>query len=56
MSLPDVVSQQEWLDAKVGKEYVFEGPDGRVTLADLFGRRQLIVQHAGSAWASRRSS
>jgi predicted dithiol-disulfide oxidoreductase (DUF899 family) len=31
---------------KVEKEYVFEGPDGRATLADLFdGRHQLIVDH-----------
>jgi predicted dithiol-disulfide oxidoreductase (DUF899 family) len=31
----------------VNKEYVFEGPNGRQTLADLFdGRSQLIVYHA----------
>lgn len=31
---------------KVEKEYVFEGPNGRETLADLFdGRSQLIVYH-----------
>ena len=31
---------------KVDKGYVFEAPEGRVTLADLFeGRGQLIVQH-----------
>src|SRR6267378_5735263 len=31
---------------RVGKEYVFEGPDGKETLADLFGgRSQLIVYH-----------
>ena len=31
---------------RVEKEYVFEGPDGKETLADLFaGRSQLIVQH-----------
>jgi len=31
---------------KVDKNYVFEGPQGRVTLADLFdGRSQLIVYH-----------
>ena len=31
---------------RVDKAYVFEGPDGRVSLADLFaGRSQLIVQH-----------
>jgi predicted dithiol-disulfide oxidoreductase (DUF899 family) len=30
----------------VDKDYVFEGPDGEVGLADLFeGRRQLVVQH-----------
>src|SRR3546814_15382384 len=31
---------------KVEKDYVFEGPDGPVTLGDLFaGRSQLFVQH-----------
>ncbi|MGI8541411.1 MAG: DUF899 domain-containing protein [Rubrobacteraceae bacterium] len=31
---------------KVEKEYVFDGPDGEVSLLDMFeGRRQLIVQH-----------
>ena len=31
---------------RVDKTYVFDGPDGRRTLAELFeGRRQLIVQH-----------
>jgi predicted dithiol-disulfide oxidoreductase (DUF899 family) len=31
---------------KVEKEYVFDGPEGKVTLADLFqNRRQLIVRH-----------
>ena len=31
---------------KVEKSYVFEGPDGKETLADLFGgRSQLIVYH-----------
>jgi predicted dithiol-disulfide oxidoreductase (DUF899 family) len=37
----------------VDKEYVFEGPDGKATLADLFGgNRQLIVQHVmfGPDW------
>src|SRR5436189_4530635 len=30
----------------IEKEYVFEGPDGRRTLADLFGKKtQLIVYH-----------
>jgi len=65
MSLPDVVSREQWLEArrrllarekestrsrdalnagrrglpmvKVDKEYVFQGPDGPVTLAELFG-------------------
>ena len=81
MSLPDVVSREQWLEArrrllarekeftrshdalnadrrrlpmvKVDKEYVFEGPDGPVTLAQLFGgKRQLIVQHVmfGPDW------
>jgi predicted dithiol-disulfide oxidoreductase (DUF899 family) len=74
MSLPKVVSQDEWLAArtrllaeekamtrardalstkrrelpmvKVDKEYLFEGPNGKATLLDLFdGSRQLIVQH-----------
>jgi predicted dithiol-disulfide oxidoreductase (DUF899 family) len=32
---------------RVEKDYVFEGPDGRATLLDLFdGRRQLIVYRA----------
>ena len=31
---------------KVEKEYIFEGPSGKVTLSDLFGNKsQLIVQH-----------
>jgi predicted dithiol-disulfide oxidoreductase (DUF899 family) len=31
---------------KMEKDYVFEGPDGRASLPDLFeGRRQLIIQH-----------
>jgi predicted dithiol-disulfide oxidoreductase (DUF899 family) len=37
----------------IEKEYVFEGPDGKVALADLFdGSRQLIVQHVmfGPDW------
>jgi len=74
MSLPKVVSPQEWRAArvalladekamtrardalstkrrelpmvKVDKRYVFDGPDGKADLADLFeGRRQLIVGH-----------
>ena len=31
---------------KVDKAYTFDGPNGKVTLADLFkGRNQLVVQH-----------
>ena len=31
---------------KVDKAYVFDGPNGKATLADLFkGRSQLVVQH-----------
>jgi predicted dithiol-disulfide oxidoreductase (DUF899 family) len=81
LSLPEVVSREQWLEArvallaeekemtrrlaalsakrrrlpmvKIDKEYVFEGPDGKVTLADLFGgASQLIVQHVmyGPDW------
>jgi predicted dithiol-disulfide oxidoreductase (DUF899 family) len=81
MSLPDVVSREQWREArikllaqekahtrqrdalnadrrrlpmvKLDKEYVFEGPDGQVTLDALFaGQRQLIVQHVmfGPDW------
>ena len=38
---------------KVEKQYVFEGPNGKETLADLFGKRsQLIVYHFmfGPGW------
>jgi len=38
---------------KVDKTYVFDGPDGRETLADLFGgRSQLLVKHFmfGPGW------
>jgi predicted dithiol-disulfide oxidoreductase (DUF899 family) len=74
MSLPEVVSPEEWRTARIGllaeekamtrardalsakrrelpmvkieKDYVFEGPDGKAALADLFdGRRQLVVGH-----------
>jgi predicted dithiol-disulfide oxidoreductase (DUF899 family) len=74
MSLPKIVSREEWLVARkqlldeekamtrardvlnrhrrelpmieIEKEYLFEGPDGKATLLDLFdGRRQLIVGH-----------
>ena len=46
--LRDQLSQERrelpWV--KVEKPYVFEGPQGKETLADLFdGRRQLIVEH-----------
>jgi predicted dithiol-disulfide oxidoreductase (DUF899 family) len=35
--------QLPWV--RIEKDYAFEGPDGRVTLADLFdGRSQLVVQ------------
>lgn len=81
MSLPDVVSREQWLEARrrllarekeytrqhdalnadrrrlpmvrVDQEYVFEGPNGPLTLAGLFGgQRQLIVQHVmfGPDW------
>ncbi|HEX6311013.1 MAG TPA: DUF899 domain-containing protein, partial [Acidimicrobiia bacterium] len=74
MSLPEIVSRDQWLAARtellakekrltrerdalnaerrrlpmvrVDKEYRFEGPEGNVTLLDLFGRRrQLMVSH-----------
>jgi predicted dithiol-disulfide oxidoreductase (DUF899 family) len=38
---------------KIDKEYIFDGPNGRETLADLFdGRSQLIVYHfmLGPGW------
>ena len=36
---------------KVEKDYVFEGPDGKVSLAGLFGRNsQLIVHHFMWRW------
>jgi predicted dithiol-disulfide oxidoreductase (DUF899 family) len=38
---------------KVGKEYIFDGPNGKETLAELFdGRSQLIVYHFmfGPGW------
>jgi predicted dithiol-disulfide oxidoreductase (DUF899 family) len=81
MSLPDVVSRDEWVAARkrlltrekeltrardalnterrmlpmveIDDEYVFEGPEGRATLLDLFdGRRQLVIQHFmfGPTW------
>ena len=74
MSLPEVVSRDEWLVARkellakekaltrqrdvlsakrrmlpmveIDKEYVFEGPDGKATLLDLFeGCHQLLISH-----------
>src|SRR5450755_4669647 len=81
MSLPPVVSRDEWREARrrllaqekeatrardalnaerrrlpmvrIDQEYVFEGPQGKATLADLFGGRpQLIIQHVmfGPDW------
>src|SRR5271155_3471094 len=53
--LRDVVNRQRrelpWV--RVEKNYVFDGPNGKETLADLFdGRSQLIVQHFmfGPGW------
>jgi predicted dithiol-disulfide oxidoreductase (DUF899 family) len=50
----EVLAKQRALPwVKVEKEYVFEAPEGRQTLADLFrGRSQLIVQHfmLGPGW------
>jgi predicted dithiol-disulfide oxidoreductase (DUF899 family) len=52
----DAIAEQRrelpWV--KVEKTYVFDGPNGKATLADLFdGRSQLIVQHFmfGPDWA-----
>jgi predicted dithiol-disulfide oxidoreductase (DUF899 family) len=74
MTLPDVVTRDEWVSARkellakekemtrardalnaerrrmpmveIEKDYVFEGPEGKARLVDLFeGRRQLIVGH-----------
>jgi predicted dithiol-disulfide oxidoreductase (DUF899 family) len=74
MALPEIVSREDWLEARlrllalekeqtarntglyaerrrlpmvrIDKKYAFEGPEGQVTLAELFGDRdQLIVQH-----------
>ena len=81
MALPEIVTREQWLEARkeflvrekqatrerdalnadrrrlpmvaIEKEYSFEGPQGRVTLAGLFGdSRQLIVQHVmfGPDW------
>jgi predicted dithiol-disulfide oxidoreductase (DUF899 family) len=74
MALPEIVSREDWLEARrrllalekeqtarntglyaerrrlpmvrIDKKYAFEGLEGQVTLAELFGdRSQLIVQH-----------
>ena len=52
----DEISRQRrelpWVEVR--KEYLFDGPNGKETLADLFaGRGQLIVQHfmMGPGWA-----
>src|SRR6266702_262148 len=58
MEGPKVVSQAEWLAARKEllrqeKEYVFDGQNGKETLADLFdGKSQLIVYHFmfGPGW------
>lgn len=81
MALPEVVSRQEWLAArlrlleqekeltrrrdglnaerrrlpmvKVEKDYVFDGPGGPISLAELFGdRMQLLIWHImfGPSW------
>src|SRR5882724_8245842 len=53
--LRDQLSQQRrelpWV--KVEKEYIFDGPNGKETLAELFaGRSQLLVYHFmfGPSW------
>ena len=46
--LRDQLSQErrEFPWVKVEKEYVFDGPNGKETLSDLFeGRSQLIIYH-----------
>ena len=46
-ALASVTERRRELPAvRVEKEYLFDGPAGRVSLLDMFeGRRQLIVQH-----------
>ena len=40
------IRRRELPMVKIEKEYVFDGPEGKVRLVDLFdGRRQLMVQH-----------
>src|ERR1700674_2505644 len=53
--LRDELSRQrrELPEEKVEKKYMFEGPNGKQTLADLFGKRsQLVVYHFmfGPGW------
>ncbi|MCI0443451.1 DUF899 domain-containing protein, partial [bacterium] len=55
--LRDELSQERrhlpWV--KVEKEYIFDGPNGKETLADLFeGRSQLIIYHFmfGPGWGA----
>src|SRR5258708_31693830 len=46
-TLEQIASRRREMPAvKIEKDYVFEGPDGKASLLDLFeGRTQLIVQH-----------
>jgi len=46
-SLQQIASRRREMPAvAIEKNYVFEGPDGKASLLDLFeGRKQLIVQH-----------
>src|SRR5580700_2040134 len=55
MALPEVASREEWLRARVDKNYAFEGSQGQVSLADMFGDcSQLVIQHImfGPDWDS----
>src|SRR3984893_17004296 len=48
------VERRDLAWVKVEKRYVFDGPDGKETLADLFGERsQLIIKHFmfGPGWS-----
>ncbi len=46
-ALQEIAARRRKMPAiRVEKDYVFEGPDGRASLLDMFeGRAQLIVQH-----------
>src|SRR5258708_34764059 len=46
-TLEQIASRRREMPAiKIEKDYVFEGPDGKASLLDLFeGRTQLILQH-----------